>query len=57
MPPTALTYCPAPVRCLTSGGRDVLTAMSGRAELSSKLYTLSSKLYTLNSKLILPPPI
>ena len=56
MPTTALTYRPAPERCLTSGGRIVLTAMSGRAELNSKLYTLNSKLYTLNSKLILPPP-
>ena len=44
MSPTALTYRPAPVRCLTSGGRTVVTAMSGRAELSSKRYTLNSTL-------------
>ena len=37
MSPTALTYRPAPVRCLTSGGRTVLTAMSGRAEITPPL--------------------
>ena len=46
MPPTALTYCPMSLRCLTlgSGRGGVLAGMSGAQILNSSLFILNSRL-------------
>ena len=44
MPPTALTYCPMSLRCLTlgSGSGGVIAGMSGGGKIPSKLTEMVS---------------